>query len=350
MALFDNSSKVPVLADRWVFSEAFDRCGRGGLDAMIREHAQDRLKKTGHDSWKKFIERADEGQMERIILYLLSIEDGFLEAILSSELTKACLEDEQTFIKPRDLNVRPAIYLIVPCRKDNCKVTLQDGSKTTSGGYGLTPAELSRVCQMMETYLSLEEDPNSKSIRQSSDDIDTAFGVMTVGERAETQSYPTQQRWLKNQNSRDAVEEFIKTAKSVVAIAQAKIPNAMDIPLPWCFYEVGQSIHGLRRAKDQHSLSGSNKLFGLYVSILKIILDDNLLIKDFGLVYPTEAKDMNFCEILMSVVCCSHDYQGGLNPWYQGGALIKGDPRYDQHWKANQKLLPSQSELDKMCQ
>lgn len=318
------------------FASRFATQGYQGVREYVMEIARREDPQKTIASWKKILE-ADAGlpgkQDDVISRYLAGMDHSVLQALIEGTIARKAASEDTRFRYVlhwlNQLSGHPCTYINVPCRSEFAG---EEYNTQGSGivvepspwvGYGRSPHELEVVCDTMLRYLKVTDATTEEEARK----IDMAFAPVADKDRPEdVATTESGRRYLVSAKGPGKIRVWVDAVRRTV-IDPARLSMTVDQfkePLPWSFQEIGFGVKGMRRAHDHLTHEGTNYLFGLYTSVLRLRFGPLFVIKQWCLNLVARPEEADAAEILGSVVGGTYHQGCGLNPHLAGGANLKG--------------------------
>ena len=308
-------------------------------------------------SWEELIQaleswsdvRSTKGNL--VNFYLSQLHPSMLQAALKGQVARMFFKDEnfrRMVQNYHELYPSPGTYVTIPHRIEflptgNTQVAQSQASlRNPWAGYGLTPHELETVCTAMKSYVKWN-DPRTNAEAAC---IDTRFPPPSHSEAA-----LHGRRYLRSSRAIDMILLWTVQVKRLIIEPARQTPD-WDIPLPWCFSEVGFGIEQKSRAGDHHVHDGTNYLFGLVTAVMWSKFPQEFSLMSLSMNFVAKPGHTNLSETLVSIIHGSYLLKEtnwfGLNPKLAGGLHIEdmSRSRYDENWKLTEERFASKQYIE----
>jgi hypothetical protein len=332
---------------REALAELYAVQGIYGVREWIIRHAREQSTAA---SWTKVLDAAgSHHHIQWIDFYLGNMHPSVLEALIEGDITRKEYheKDFEYHLRFHRLDEKPSTYLNVVCRLGYAEdLDTQLGHERDKlsrfRGFGPSPFELGEICKVMIRYTDYQNPATSDEAAA----LDTRFLWVNRTDIPENvfQTHFGRRRYLPSRKSIDRIMEWVNNVLTGI-VHPAQAPDTyFEVPLTWCFHEIGFGVHGLARACDHFTHKGTNYLFGLYTAATQYLYPKTFGVKQYRLNYVASPEHADIVETINSMIGFSYWTECGLNPALAGGAKLAGetaidDARFDRHWNDASALM-----------
>jgi hypothetical protein len=276
--------------------------------------------------------------------YLSQLHPTMLQAALKGQVPRMFFKDENFRRMVQNYHAlypSPGTYVTIPHRVEflptgNSQVAQPQASlRNPWAGHNLTPHELEIVCTAMTLYVRWD-DPLT--------DVDAAHIDTRFPPPSHTEEKPLRRRYLRSGRAMEMIILWTARVKRLIIEPARNTPD-WNIPLPWCFSEVGFGINQKSRALDHHVHDGTNYLFGLVTAVMWSKFPDEFTFMSLSMNFVARAEHANLSETIVSIIHGTYLLKEtdwcGLNPKLAGGLHIDNmkTPRYNENWQQTENRL-----------
>jgi hypothetical protein len=300
------SGAKATIEEAWDLGEDYSRCGGGESTSTYLLHIVTELTR----------------QPAHMVKLILSIPPDIVTAVICGNVESRKHQDpkfEVLLDKYARLEPTPGIYLNILCRGkwDDILPGSQIPMVSPNAGKGLSLRNLKTLHERLALYM---------------EDTSEALKYVDMVDRAMPSAKPqsTWRVYLKpDRDHEHKVKEFMGFLEqeylSILDEVDDPLDPIFDAPMDRCFSEIGWSKNAAHRATNHLTHDGTTALFGLVHAIMRVEWGSDFTITQYQIVRVWDRDDAALAEAAMSVIASSYWYDGGMNMFFAGEGISKGE-------------------------